>query len=98
MNTCPKCSSTKINSYRHIGGKVWCTDCGYVIKEEGWHRNKDKLDVVKYVEEYLETSFAKDEGGMKSKSVECCGAIILTSFIGEMDDFHYEIEIKRIVK
>lgn len=32
---CPKCKSTKLNTYRHIGARVWCGVCGYVIHKEG---------------------------------------------------------------
>lgn len=32
---CPKCKSFKSNTYRHPFAKVWCEDCGFVIRDEG---------------------------------------------------------------
>jgi hypothetical protein len=32
---CKKCGSIKTAQFRHIGSKVWCCECGFVIKEEG---------------------------------------------------------------
>jgi transcription initiation factor TFIIIB Brf1 subunit/transcription initiation factor TFIIB len=32
---CPKCGSTKTNIYKHPNAKIWCTECGFVIREEG---------------------------------------------------------------
>jgi transcription initiation factor TFIIIB Brf1 subunit/transcription initiation factor TFIIB len=32
---CPNCSSTKTDTYRHPNAKIWCTECGFVIREEG---------------------------------------------------------------
>ena len=31
---CPKCGGKNINTYRHPGAKVWCGECGFVLKDE----------------------------------------------------------------
>lgn len=31
---CPKCGG-KTTTYRHLFAKVWCPDCGFVLREEG---------------------------------------------------------------
>lgn len=31
---CPKCGG-KTATYRHLFAKVWCLDCGFVLREEG---------------------------------------------------------------
>lgn len=31
---CPRCGS-ETNTYRHPFAKVWCENCGYVLREEG---------------------------------------------------------------
>jgi ribosomal protein S27AE len=33
-NICPKCGGPT-NTYRHINAKIWCSKCGFVLKEEG---------------------------------------------------------------
>ena len=98
MNTCPKCLSTKINRYRHIGGKVWCTDCGYVIKEEGWRKEPKQENVVEHVENYLDDCFMNHLGGLKTQETTCYGSLLESSFIGECDKHRYEIKITRTVK
>lgn len=48
---CPKCESDNILRYRHLTGRIWCADCGYVIKEEGKYIVSDveklKVDMKK---------------------------------------------------
>ena len=34
LRICPKCNG-RTNTYRHPNAKIWCNDCGYVIREEG---------------------------------------------------------------
>jgi len=31
---CPKCGG-KTGTYRHLYARVWCLDCGFVLREEG---------------------------------------------------------------
>jgi ribosomal protein S27E len=40
---CPKCKG-KTNTFRHPFAKVWCTNCGYILRNEGDQtiRHKDK--------------------------------------------------------
>jgi ribosomal protein S27AE len=33
-NICPKCGGPT-NTYRHINAKIWCSKCGFILKEEG---------------------------------------------------------------
>ena len=33
---CPECGSEKTETYRHPFAKVWCSECGYVIKKEDY--------------------------------------------------------------
>lgn len=35
MRTCFKCGSDKTNTFRHLRAKIWCTECGYVNRDEG---------------------------------------------------------------
>ena len=35
MNSCPRCKGCKIASYKHMSSKVWCTNCDFVLKDEG---------------------------------------------------------------
>lgn len=37
MRTCPKCGSTKTETYRHPYARIWCTECGFTIRDEGAH-------------------------------------------------------------
>jgi ribosomal protein S27AE len=34
-NICPKCGGPT-NTYRHINAKIWCSKCGFVLREEGF--------------------------------------------------------------
>lgn len=40
---CPQCGG-KTNTYRHPYAKVWCEECGYVLRQEG----EGKLVVIDY--------------------------------------------------
>jgi ribosomal protein L37AE/L43A len=31
---CPKCKG-ETATYRHIGARIWCPSCNYVLREEG---------------------------------------------------------------
>ena len=32
---CPKCGSNDLNTFRHMYAKMWCMDCGFVLRDEG---------------------------------------------------------------
>jgi len=42
--TCPKCGGNT-NNYRHPYAKIWCTRCGFVLRNEG---NREYNDVSSY--------------------------------------------------
>lgn len=79
MFNCPKCGSYNITSFRHIGSKVWCTDCDYIIRPEGGYNVSDfrgfsKQEVVSYLKKYQawrrgENPQTMDEAGIEPKEL-----------------------------
>ena len=34
LSTCPKCGG-ETSTYRHMYAKIWCKNCGHILREEG---------------------------------------------------------------
>lgn len=52
LRICPKCGSTT-NTYRHVGAKVWCHKCGFVLREEGGNpgiMNKEEQEIAQAID------------------------------------------------
>ena len=67
-----------------------------------YFENQSKLDnnhnVVEHVENYLGDCFMNHLGGLETQETTCYGALLESCFVGECGEYHYEINIKRIVK
>ena len=46
MEFCPKCNG-RTSTYRHPSAKIWCTKCGFVVREENgpmwWEKKIEQL-------------------------------------------------------
>jgi ribosomal protein L37AE/L43A len=51
-NTCPVCGS-KTHTYKHVYAKIWCSKCGFVLRNEG---SKTLNDYSSYLSKLLENN------------------------------------------
>ena len=72
---CPNCESYNITSFRHIGSKVWCTDCGFTIRPEGGYEPNlyvgfSKQEVINYLKKYQSWRRGENPKSMEEAGID----------------------------
>ena len=69
MEFCPKCNG-RTSTYRHSSAKIWCTKCGFVVREENgpmwWEK---KIEQLRAENERLRTALKDAAKSLQAISV-----------------------------